>query len=150
MGVPPLNGIHYIKIPVVDLPAAVDWYGRVFGFTVSMEFPDEDGVVRGVAGAMPGVGEHIAMRENPRAAAGCEGFDPFIYGVDGPGDLEAWAAHLDELGIDHSPVIEASVGWLLVFDDLNGIEIHLYTALEHGRDHSNRAGYGRRIAPAED
>lgn len=41
--------------------------------------------------------------------------------------IEAWVAHLDALGIDHSPIIEASLGWLLVFDDPDGLQLHLYT-----------------------
>ncbi|SFQ71151.1 hypothetical protein SAMN05421810_11426 [Amycolatopsis arida] len=46
----------------------------------------------------------------------------------------------------HSAVIEASLGWLLVFADPDGPELHLYTWAEHGLDQSHRPGYGRRVA----
>lgn len=57
--------------------------------------------------------------------------------------IEAWAARLDSLGVGHSPLIEASVGWLLAFDDPDGLQLHLYSWAAHGNDHSDRSGYGR-------
>jgi catechol 2,3-dioxygenase-like lactoylglutathione lyase family enzyme len=144
---PELAGIHHVKIPVTDLTRARAWYERLFGFRASWEFPDADGVVRGVAGEMHGLGDVlVALRENPQAAAGCRGFDPIGFAVQDRADLEAWAAHLDTLGIRHSPVIEASIGWLLVFNDPDGLELHVYTWARHGIDQSARAGYGRPIA----
>ena len=144
---PVLTGIHHVKIPVTDLNRSVDWYRRVFGFTVTIEFPDADGTVRGVAGTVPGLGgTQLTLRVNPPAAHGCAGFDPVSFAVDGHADIEAWAAHLDGLGIAHSPVIEASVGWLLVFDDPDRISLHVYSTTGHGIDHSELPGYGRPVA----
>ncbi|MBB6347035.1 VOC family protein [Nonomuraea muscovyensis] len=141
---PQLAGIHHVKIPVTDLPRSRSWYERVFGLTVTMEFPDGDGVVRGVAGEIAGLGDVlVALRENPGAAAGCRGFDPIGFAIQDHADVQAWAGHLDELGIAHSPVIEASIGWLLVFNDPDDLELHLYTWAAHGVDHSARPGYGR-------
>lgn len=113
-----LSGVIHLKIPVIDLARAVDWYGRVFGFHVMYEFKDADGVVRGVAGEIPGLdGMLVAFRVNEQAARGCRGFDPVHFAVDARTDLEAWGEHLDDLGIHHSSVIEASIGWLLVLED---------------------------------
>ncbi|NUT20936.1 MAG: VOC family protein [Hamadaea sp.] len=147
---PVLSGIHHIKIPVTDLTRSVDWYSRVFGFRTTIEFPEADGVVRGVAGTAPGLGETmIAFRVNPQAAEGCKGFDPVSFAVDGKADIEAWAARLDELGVNRSPVIEASIGWLLVFDDPDGLTLHLYSWAKHGIDQSHRPGYGHAVAQEE-
>ncbi|MFC1439847.1 VOC family protein [Streptacidiphilus sp. N1-10] len=144
---PRLSGIHHVKIPVTDLTRSVDWYARVFGLDVTMEFPDADGVVRGVAGLVPGLGDVLlGLRVNREAAEGCKGFDPVSFAVDDRADIEAWAAHLDGLGVEHSPLIEASVGWLLVFDDPDGLQLHLYSWAAHGVDHSDRPGYGRPAA----
>jgi hypothetical protein len=99
-----------------------------------------------VLGEMPGLGDvTVAMPEHPQAAAGCRGFDPISFGVQDRSDLGAWASYLDTLGIRHSPVMEASFGWLLVLNDADGLELHLYTWAEHGIDQSARPGYGRRI-----
>ena len=145
-----LAGIHHVKIPVTDLQRSLDWYGRVFGFETTMDFPEEDGVVRGVAGTMPGLGETmVAFRVNPEAAHGCRGFEPVSFAVDDRPDIERWAAHLDAQGVEHSPVIEASIGWLLVFDDPDGLTLHLYTWARHGIDQSARPGYGRWVTAAE-
>jgi hypothetical protein len=38
-----------------------------------------------------------------------------------------------------------SVSWLLIFDDPDGLTLHLYTWAEHGIDESGRPGYGSSI-----
>ncbi|WP_405952452.1 VOC family protein [Streptomyces prunicolor] len=144
---PELAGIHHVKMPVTDLDRSRDWYGRVLGFKVTYEFQDADGVVRGVAGEVPGLGDSmLCLRVNSQAAQGCQGFDPVSFAVRDRTDVEAWAAHLDTLGIPHSPVIEASIGWLLVFNDPDGLDLHLYSWAAHGVDHGDVAGYGRPVA----
>ncbi|MPZ00135.1 MAG: VOC family protein [Actinophytocola sp.] len=149
MSVPQLAGIHHVKIPVTDLPRSLAWYQRVFGFRATHEFPEADGVIRGVAGVLPGLGDTmVAFRVNTDAAAGCKGFDPVGFAVADRADLVAWAAHLDTLNVPHSPVIEASIGWLLVFNDPDGLEMHLYTWARHGIDQSHRPGYGRPVVSA--
>ncbi|MEU7852409.1 VOC family protein [Nonomuraea sp. NPDC049141] len=146
---PILSGIHHVKIPVSDLTRSVQWYGQVFGFAVTTEFPEADGTVLGVAGTVPGLGDtQLTLRVNRDAAQGCVGFDPVSFAVDDLADVHAWAAHLDTLGVAHSPVIEATVGWLLVFDDPDGISLHLYSWAGHGVDHSDRPGYGRAVTTA--
>jgi catechol 2,3-dioxygenase-like lactoylglutathione lyase family enzyme len=144
---PELAGIHHVKMPVTDLDRSRDWYGRVLGFKVTYEFQDADGVVRGVAGEVPGLGDSmLCLRVNSQAAQGCQGFDPVSFAVPDRADIETWAAHLDTLGIPHSPVIEASIGWLLVFNDPDGLDLHLYSWAAHGVDHGDVAGYGRPVA----
>ncbi|MTV27691.1 VOC family protein [Nitriliruptoraceae bacterium ZYF776] len=144
-----MRGIFNVKIPVSDLPRSRDWYERVLGFEVELEFPDESGVVRGVAGHLPGVeGTYVSLRENPTSAAGLSGADVLGLSIADRSAAEAWAARFDELGIDHSPVIDATIGWLLVFHDPDGIELHLYSQERHGIDQTGRAGYGRRTIRA--
>ncbi|MFI6461603.1 VOC family protein [Streptomyces sp. NPDC050528] len=144
---PELAGIHHVKMPVTDLDRSRDWYGRVLGFKVTYEFQDEDGVVRGVAGEVPGLGDSmLCLRVNSQAAQGCQGFDPVSFAVRDRADVEAWAAHLDTLGVPHSPVIEASIGWLLVFNDPDGLDLHLYSWAAHGVDHEGVAGYGHPVS----
>lgn len=141
-----VTGIHHVKFPVSDLKASIAWYERVFGFTVTIEFPDEHGVVRGVGGSIPGLGEAgVALRENPDAAKGIAGFDPVSFGIADREAAQVWVAHLDALGIEHSPIIDATIGWIVVFHDPDGTEIHLYSFAAHGIDQSGRAGYGRSV-----
>lgn len=142
-----LAGIHHIKIPVTDLGRSLRWYRQVFGLRPTLEFPEADGVVRGFAGEIPGLNPTtVAFRVNPAAAEGNRGFDPVSFAVHTRDDLQAWAEHLDALGVERSPLIEASVGWLLIFDDPDRLTLHLYTWAEHGIDQSHRPGYGRAIS----
>lgn len=146
MSGPVLRGIFAVKLPVRDLARSQEWYERVFGFELEMEFPDDDGVVRGVAGRLPGVaGTAFALRESPDHARGIAGFNLVNLAVDDKASVEAWAARLDDLGIEHSPVIDATVGWILVLHDPDGIELHLYTRERHGIDQAGRRGYGRAV-----
>lgn len=147
MANPELAGIHHLKIPVTDLERSVAWYAKVFGYRTTWEFADADGVVRGVGGEVPGLGCTLTFRVNPQAAEGCRNFDPVSFGVRDRDHVVQWAAHLDEVGVEHSPVIEASIGWLLVFDDPDGLQLHLYSWAAHGIDQSHRPGYGRRVEP---
>jgi catechol 2,3-dioxygenase-like lactoylglutathione lyase family enzyme len=146
MAIRELAGIHHVKIPVTDLGWSLHWYRQVFGLRPTMAFPEADGAVRGFAGEIPGLAPSlVAFRVNPAAAEGNRGFDPVSFAVETRDDLRAWAQHLDSLGVRHSPVIEASIGCLLVFDDPDGLTLHLYTWAEHGIDQSHRPGYGQAI-----
>ncbi|MEV6850036.1 VOC family protein [Actinoplanes sp. NPDC051411] len=147
MAIRELAGIHHVKIPVTDLARSLRWYRQVFGLRPTVEFRDADGVVRGLAGEVPGLGPAaLTLRVNPVAAEGSRGFDPVSFAVATRDDLAVWAEHLDSLEVKHSPLIEASIGWLLVFDDPDGLTLHLYTWAEHGIDQSHRPGYGTTIA----
>lgn len=98
------------------------------------------------AGELPGLGPVIvSIRQNPQAALGCKDFDPVSFAVDDAADLRAWADHLHQLGVAHSPVIEPSISWLLVFSDPDGLQVHLYSWAVHGIDQPERSGYGHRI-----
>ncbi len=143
---PTLDGLFGVKLPVVDLATSLPWYEKVFGFEVYIEFPDEAGVVQGVGARVEGLTDMtVALRQNPDVAKGIAGFDPVVWAVPGRPDLEEWCEHLDALGIDHSPVIEASIGWILVFHDPDGLEHHIYTRTRHGQDHSDLPGYGNAL-----
>ncbi|GAB97599.1 catechol 2,3-dioxygenase-like lactoylglutathione lyase family enzyme [Kineosphaera limosa] len=144
-----ITGIKLIKLPVRDLRASARWYHRVFGATPVLEFADiEDGVVRGLAMDLPGLPDGLALRESPGHAAGVSGFNLAVWSVTGEADIDAWMQRLDQLGVDHSPKILATTGWLLLFSDPDGIEHHVYTSEPHGIDRSDepRAGRPARVA----
>ncbi|WP_298891320.1 VOC family protein [uncultured Serinicoccus sp.] len=142
---PALTGLRFVKLPVTDLARSREWWSRVFGWSGQLEFPDSDGVVRGVAGVFrdferPG----LSLRESPeaRSVPGLE----LMLGVADRGAVDEWGRWLDDLQVPHSPVIDATVGWLMVLGDPDGHEIHLYSDERHGIDQTDRAGYGRPAA----
>jgi catechol 2,3-dioxygenase-like lactoylglutathione lyase family enzyme len=141
-------GLHHVKIPVTDLARSRAWYQRVFDFEVEYEFPDaDDGVVRGVAGSVPGLGRTgLALRENPDVARGISGYDPFAFGIEDEAAAKAWVAKLDSLGVEHGPIIEASIGWIVSFHDPDGTEIRLYSWARLPQDHVDEAGYASKVS----
>lgn len=129
-----LSGIFGVKLPVADLARSRAWYEPLFDLRPTFEFPDDDGVVRGVAYEVPGLGDTgLALRERPDVA-GISGFDPVIFALDGPAAVEAWTRRLADAGVAHS-VREGTIGRVVVFHDPDGLEIHLYS-----REHAAGAG----------
>ena len=104
------TGIHHVKLPVRDLARSREWYERVLAYTVEREFLDADGVVRGVAGRLPGAGVPVSLRENTQAAAGNAGFDPVSFAIADRAAAETWTSHSDALGVRHSGAPRAA-GW---------------------------------------
>ena len=129
MSIPMLAGLRNVKVPVTDLRIALDWYGRVFGFRPTIEFSDADGVVRGVHGELPGLGDVLALREDAEAALGLGAFAIANFAVADRSALEAWTRHLDELEVPHGSIVDTPRLSVLVFANPDGQEIHLYTPL---------------------
>lgn len=131
MSLPPPFRHRNVKVPVTSLPEAVEWYGAVLGFRPTIEFPDAEGVVRGVHGDLPGLKDGLALREDPEAARGLGAFAVANFEVPDRSGLEAWADHLDRLGVAHDPIVDAPRLSLLVVRNPDGQEVHLYTPIRH-------------------
>lgn len=115
-----------VKTPVSDLPASRRWYAEVFGLHEEVEWPDEDGVVRGVALAGLGGDVLLALAEHAEAAAATREFGFLNVRVPTEDDLTACAAHLDRLRISHTPVINGADGRLVGFRDADGHRLSFY------------------------
>jgi catechol-2,3-dioxygenase len=129
MPVPKLVGLRNVKVPVSDLQIALDWYGRVLGFRPTIEFSDADGVLRGVHGELPGLGDVLSLREDPAAARGLGAFAIANFAVADRAALEVWVTHLDELDVSHGPIVDTPRLSVLIFANPDGQEVHLYTPL---------------------
>jgi catechol 2,3-dioxygenase-like lactoylglutathione lyase family enzyme len=124
--IPAVCGVHHVKIPVCDPAVSRDFYCRVLGFEEEISF-HEDGVLMGVALIDPQSGVRYAVRREPDRAGALRGFDPVALAVTTRAELEAWVEHLDEHGVEHGPIINGHIGWVLGFSDPDGIEVRLYT-----------------------
>jgi hypothetical protein len=71
----------------------------------------------------------LALREDADAARGLGVFAIANFTVPDRPALEAWAAHLDDVGAQHGPIIDTPRLSLLAMQNPDGQEIHLYTPL---------------------
>jgi catechol 2,3-dioxygenase-like lactoylglutathione lyase family enzyme len=127
-----LRGFHHVKLPVTDVERSRDWYMRVFGFQVALEFVEGD-VLMGVALRDPSGTVPLALRRDPPRAKALSGFDPIAIGVPTRDDLVGWRQWLDELGEPHGGIVAGHVGPLLVgLHDPDGIEVRLYCLTRDG------------------
>ena len=125
----PALSLMSVKVPVSDLASSRRWYADVFGLREVMEWPDGDGVIRGVGFA--GLGEQLlALREDAGAAAATRGFGFLNVLVPSEDDLPACAAHLDDLEVAHTAVISGATGRLVGFHDPDGHELSFYARTE--------------------
>jgi catechol 2,3-dioxygenase-like lactoylglutathione lyase family enzyme len=134
MPAPRLRGLHHLKLPVADLDRSLAWYQRVFEAEHLSRFDHfgDDGVRYAVMLALPGVDVPVELRWAPVAAAVTTGYDPINFAVGGLDDLRAWLCHLDALQVDHSPIISASAGHLVVFRSPDGLYLRLLTLPDGG------------------
>jgi len=121
---PDLAPIHHVKIPVSDVRASTEWYTRVLGLTVAIEFV-ENRELRGVALGAPDGGTQIALRHDPERAAGLRGFDLVALGVPTREGAHAWAEHLTALDQKHGGLVTGHNGGtvLVGLHDPDGIEM---------------------------
>jgi catechol 2,3-dioxygenase-like lactoylglutathione lyase family enzyme len=126
---PGLAPFHHAKLPVSDVVASSEWYRRVLGLEVEVEF-EEEGKLMGVAliDATSTPPLRLALRLDPERAAALAGFDPVALGVPTRAEVAEWAARLDAAGVRHGGVVRGHNGGavLVGLHDPDGIELRLY------------------------
>lgn len=132
-GVPIILGLHHVKVPVSDLARSRDWYERLLGVRLAVEFRDDDGIVRGVAYEPVGAFT-LALRERADVAAAAVGFDPFAILVEDRAAIDAWVDRLEALGVPHEPIQRGAQGWKVTAADPDGTQIAFYSAIPAEED----------------
>ncbi|GLK16562.1 glyoxalase [Herbiconiux flava] len=127
--VPQFTGIHHVAVTVSDLAASAAFYERVLGFPPAGGIDDEH-LHRRLFTLPDGV--NLGLTQHDTATS--ESFSPFRPGLDHLGlavadraELEAWAAHLDTVGIAHSGLVDADYGTALSFTDPDGTALEFFT-----------------------
>lgn len=126
---PDLVGVHHVSLSVSDRDRSAAWYSEVFGFVEL--FREEGDTRRAAVMAFPGGGYSVGLTEHlPVDGAGFDprrrGLDHLAFTVADRADLDGWARRLDEHGVEHSGVIEISVGAILNLRDPDGIALALF------------------------
>ena len=123
---PPRPRLHHIAITVTDLDASIAWYERVFGIAYQMGGPHEGGVGKLLTDSewrlIIVLHRHDA-NQHERFAETRTGLDHVGFSVPSRAELEAWQAHLQELGVVQSPIADTPYGSILVFRDPDNIRL---------------------------
>jgi glyoxylase I family protein len=127
---PTLSGIHHVSVTVTDLDRSVAWYQDVLGLQKITEdtHPDGTGYFVGLADSTFSfvVGLHAhPTKEGEGFSETRTGLDHFSFGVSSHAELEAWEEQFTELGIEHTPVIDAQGYSVVVFRDPDNIQLEL-------------------------
>jgi catechol 2,3-dioxygenase-like lactoylglutathione lyase family enzyme len=128
MDFPAITGFGHIDLTVTDCERSVQWWEQVMGFklihrcerpgfnTLSVIHPSGFGV-----GLMTHTNP-VTDKFDERAV----GLDHLALRVPDRTALEAWAKHLDDLGVEHSGVQEEMGGSLIVLRDPDNIQLELW------------------------
>jgi glyoxylase I family protein len=133
---PRLTGIHHFSATVTDVEASAVWYQRLFGLArLPVTFPHYEREDTGYAVLLIDqrsgvvIGLH-ANRDNERESFDeCRtGLDHVSFGVASRDELTAWAARLDEIGIEHTGIRDEREPFpysTVVFRDPDNIQLEL-------------------------
>ncbi|ODU04494.1 MAG: glyoxalase [Pseudonocardia sp. SCN 72-86] len=134
-GRPPMGGVHHFSPTVTDVEASSEWYQRILGLQKIARAPhhksEESGyaeiLVDMAAGIMIGLHHHDG-NDGGAADERRAGLDHIAFGVPERADLDNWAAWLDENGVPHDGVTDATDPLpysVLVFRDPDNIQLEM-------------------------
>jgi glyoxylase I family protein len=112
MDFPAINGFSHIDFTVTDVERSAQWWEQVLGFKLVNVSEGPTYKVRNVLHPRAG-GIGFMSHSNPitdRFDERAVGLDHFALRVPDRAALEAWAKHLDDLGIGHSGIQEETGG----------------------------------------
>jgi len=125
-----MPAITHVAVTVTDLAASEAWYTKVLGAEPVL---DEDTgpfrhIVYLVGGTLLGLHGFPDLVTAEPFDERRPGLDHIAFGVANRGELEKWAARLDELGVKHGEIKDASYGSGLSFRDPDNIALELFCA----------------------
>ena len=128
------TSVQHVRLTVTDIARSRAFYDSVFGWPVLLEMPeDADGETREklwflFGGVIYRTGD-ILVGLRPVAKDSFDenraGLDHVAFRLDSKDDLDAAAAHLDDLGIAHEPIKDIGMGHILEFRDPDNIALEL-------------------------
>lgn len=122
--------IAHVALTVSDLQRSTHWYSELFGSAPVLDEDDESGDFHHTVFALDGQ-QLFGIHTHPDA--GGQRFDERNPGLDhvsftcrDRGELEVWAARLDELDIAHGGIKDAHYGSGISFRDPDGIALEFF------------------------
>ena len=121
--------IAHVSLTVSDLDRSIPWYERVFD--AKLVLAEESGPFRRAVLVVAGQAL-VGLQEFPDPADTLPfnerrvGLDHLAFACSSRGELEAWKARLDELGIVNGGVVDAGYGSVLSFRDPDNIALEFF------------------------
>jgi len=126
---PEFPPIGHVALTVSDLNRSVPWYRALIGTEPVIDEdtdPDMHHTVFLVGGTLVGLHQHGTRPPDDGFSEFRVGLDHVSFGVADRGELERWALRLDELGIDHGGIKDATYGSGVSFRDPDGIALEFF------------------------
>jgi glyoxylase I family protein len=128
------GSIAHVRLTVTDIERSRQFYESVFGWQVLIEAPESadaatlealsflfGGVIYDLGGTLIGLRPVAADRFHEDRC----GLDHMAFRLANTDELDAAAAHLDDLGIEHEPIKDIGPAYILEFRDPDNIALEL-------------------------
>ena len=128
MEFPPINGLGHIDLTITDVQRSARWWEEVMGFKL-VATQERPGLKVWNVFHPTFLSIGLVAHETPVTDRFDErrvGLDHLALRVPDRDALEAWAKHLDALGVAHSGVQDENGGPLIVFRDPDNIQLELW------------------------
>ena len=123
---PPLT---HVALTVRDLSVSVPWYERLIGQRPVLDEdtdPNFHHTVYMIGGTLIGLHQHATPAPEGDFSEFRVGLDHVAFGCANREELQAWARRLDELGIKHGGIKDATYGSGVSFRDPDGIALEFF------------------------
>jgi glyoxylase I family protein len=128
------SSIAHVRLTVTDIERSRQFYESVFGWQVLIESPESadaatrealsflfGGVIYDLGGTLIGLRPVAADQFHEDRC----GLDHLAFRLANTDELDAAAAHLDDLGIEHEPIKDIGPSYILEFRDPDNIALEL-------------------------
>ena len=125
---PTIPAITHVAVTVSDLATSEAWYTNVLG--VGPVLDEDTGpfrhIVYQLGNTLLGLHGFPDLATSDPFDERRPGLDHVAFGCADRGELVAWAARLDELGVAHGDIVDAGYGSGLSFRDPDNIALELF------------------------
>ena len=127
---PAFPAIAHVAVTVTDLDRSTRWYGALFGSDPVLDEDETTGGFHHTVFTLDG-GQLFGLHTHLAGAGGQfdeqrTGLDHVAFSCANRAELESWQRKLDELGINHSGIVDAHYGSGLSFRDPDNIALEFF------------------------